>query len=76
MGGLLASELYRQTHLVHIRIHFIKPVYTLCRVQDAEKKCQEFEARARSFLVQGIKERQRAVRLLIAARECLRQKEI
>jgi len=27
-------------------------------------------------LVQGIKERKRAVRLLIAARECLRQKEI
>lgn len=47
----------------------------LCRVQDAEKRYQEFEARARGFLIQGIEERRKAVRILIAARERLRQKE-
>lgn len=47
----------------------------LCKAKDAEKKCQEFEAHARNFLVRGINERRRAVKILIAARECLRQKE-
>ena len=47
----------------------------LCKVRDAEKKYQEFEARTYGFLIQGIDERRRAVRILIAARECLRQKE-
>lgn len=51
------------------------PVYLLCKVKDAEKKCQEFEARAHSFLVRGVIERRRAVNILIAARECLLQKE-
>jgi hypothetical protein len=44
-------------------------------MQEAKKKCQEFEARGYSFLVQGIRERRRATILLIAAKECLRQKE-
>jgi hypothetical protein len=48
----------------------------LCKAKDAEKKCQEVEARAHSFLVRGIIERRRAVKILIAARECLRQKEV
>ena len=47
----------------------------LCRVQDSEKKYHEFEARARGFLIRGIEERRKAVKILIAARECLRQKE-
>ena len=47
----------------------------LCEVKGAEKKCQEFEARARGFLAQGIKERQRAVKILILARESLLQRE-
>lgn len=47
----------------------------LCRLQDAEKRYKESEARARGFLVKGIEERRKAARLLIAARECLRQKE-
>jgi len=51
-------------------------IYVLCRAKDAERKCQELEARAHSFLVRGINERRRAMRILIAARECLRQKEV
>ena len=48
----------------------------LCRVQDAQKEFRGFEARARGFLIQGIEERRKAVKILIAARECLRQKEV
>ena len=47
----------------------------LCRANDAERKCQEIQARARNFLVRGINERRRAVRILTAARECLQKKE-
>ena len=47
----------------------------LCRIQDSEKRYQEFEARARGFLVRGIEERRKAVKILIAARECLQKKE-
>ena len=62
-------------YLVYTQTLVITPVYTLCKIQDADRKCREFEARGRIFLVQGIKERRTAVKLLLAARECLRQKE-
>ena len=67
--------MHDQTRRAYVQTLIIAPVYALCRVQDAERKCQEFEARAHSFLVRGIKERRVAVTLLVAARECLRQKE-
>jgi len=40
-----------------------------------ETKRREFEARTRSFLGQGIKERRVAAKLLIAAKACLQEKE-
>jgi len=74
LSGLLTSE-YAQNRLVHIQTPVITPVYMLCRVQDSEGRCREFEARARGFLLKGIEERRKAVKILIAARESLRQKE-
>lgn len=59
-----------------LKAPIITLVYALCKVQDVEKKGKESEARARSFVVQGIKERRMAVSLLIAAKECFRQKEM
>jgi len=75
LGGLLTSECILNYTRRTLKFSSSAPVYVLCKIQDAEKECQEFEARARVFLVQGINERRRAVKLLIAARECLRQKE-
>ena len=60
---------------MHIQTPRITPVYTLCKIRDAEKKCQEFEARARSFLLEGIREKRAAVNILIAVKVFLLQKE-
>lgn len=67
--------MHRQTHLIHLSTLVVTLVYVLCKAKDVEKRCQEFEARAHSFLVQGINERRKAVNVLIVTREYLRQKE-
>lgn len=72
LGGFFTSEC---TAKIHTTILNVTPVYVLCKAKDAEKKCQEFEARARGFLVRGIAERRKAVMIMMAVKECLRQKE-
>lgn len=74
LGGLFTGEYTTKLTSCTFRL-VITLVYVLCKAKDAEKKCQEFEARAHNFLVRGINERRRAVKILIAAKECLRQKE-
>ena len=53
----------------------ITPVYVVCKTQDTEKTSEELYRRAHEFLMQGIEERRRAVKILAVTKACLLQKE-
>jgi hypothetical protein len=53
----------------------VTPVYGFCETQRAEKRCKELQARAHKLLEKAIDERRNAAKILVAAKECLQQKE-